>query len=117
LGAFLIGLVSGIFCYLASTTIKNRFGYDDSLDVFDVHGVGGFVGTVLVAIFASEVLAENQAGLPIPHQLQVQFGAGLGVALYIGIASWLIPKCVDMLVGLRLASDGTRRMMRRLDSI
>jgi Amt family ammonium transporter len=49
----MIGLVSGALCYLAATSLKQRLGYDDSLDVFGVHGVGGFIGTMLAAVFAA----------------------------------------------------------------
>ncbi|NNL84367.1 MAG: ammonium transporter [Myxococcales bacterium] len=105
LGGLCIGLASGTLCYLASTTLKNALGYDDSLDVFGVHGVGGFVGVVLAAVFASATFGGNQGDVAIGRQLGVQIGAGLGTALYTGIASYALLKVTDALVGLRVNQD------------
>ncbi len=102
LGGLLIGLASGCLCFLASTTIKRTLGYDDSLDVFGVHGVGGFVGTVMVAFLASTALGGNQADLAVGRQLAVQLGAAVGVILYTAAATWAILKLVGVLVSLRV---------------
>jgi Amt family ammonium transporter len=101
-GGLLIGLMSGGMCYLASTTLKNRFRYDDSLDVFGVHGVGGFIGTIMVAFLAAESFGGNQADLAIGRQFAVQLAAALGVAAYTGAASWAILRGVAMFVPLRV---------------
>jgi len=101
-GGVLIGVASGLLCYLASTSMKAALGYDDSLDVFGVHGVGGFVGTVLVAVFASELFGGNQGALSMGSQLGIQLGAGVGVALYTAIATWVVLKLVAALVPLRV---------------
>ena len=105
LGGFTIGLVSGALCFYASTSLKRRLGYDDSLYVFGVHGVGGAVGTLLVAFFASGALGGNQGDLAVGRQFGVQLGAALGAALYTAVASWLILKLVAALVGLRVTAQ------------
>jgi Amt family ammonium transporter len=101
-GGFLIGLTSGALCYLASTTLKSRLGYDDSLDVFGVHGVGGFVGTVMAGFLASEYFGGNQADLAVGAQVALQFGAALGVALYTATVTWIILKGISMFMDLRV---------------
>jgi Amt family ammonium transporter len=82
-----IGIASGFICYQASTALKHRFGYDDSLDVFDVHGVGGFVGTILAGLFGASALGGNQEGLAIGSQLSKQIYAALLTAAWSGAAS------------------------------
>ena len=54
-GAILIGIASGVLCFFAATSLKRAMGYDDSLDVFGVHGVGGFVGAILTGVFTAEI--------------------------------------------------------------
>jgi Amt family ammonium transporter len=105
-GALGIGLASGLACYWASVVIKARFGYDDSLDVFGVHGVGGFLGTVLVGLFASEIFGGLKGDLAVGRQLGIQLLAATITAVYAGGMTWLIAKVVDALVGLRVESLG-----------
>jgi Amt family ammonium transporter len=102
-GGFLIGIVAGASCYVASTTLKRRFRYDDSLDVFGVHGVGGFVGTLMVAFLAADFFGGNQADLDVGSQFGIQLGAALGVGAYTAVASWLILKGVAALTPLRVS--------------
>jgi Amt family ammonium transporter len=105
LGGFTIGLASGALCYLVSTKVKRRLGYDDSLDVFGVHGIGGIVGTFLVAFFAAGALGGNQGDLAVGRQLGVQLlGIGIGV-VYTAISSYAILKVVDATVGLRVSGS------------
>jgi Amt family ammonium transporter len=101
-GAVAIGLAAGVACWSAVTAVKRRFGYDDSLDVFGVHGVGGFLGTVLAGIFAAGALGGNQVGMSIGRQLGVQLFAALLTASYTLIASYAILKVVDAVIGLRV---------------
>lgn len=108
IGAVAIGLVSGFVCYWASTRMKQRFGYDDSLDVFGVHGVGGFVGTILAGIFCSPALGGNQAGIDVAHQLGVQTVAAVGVALYSLVASYVLIKVTGAVTGLRVTEQAER---------
>jgi Amt family ammonium transporter len=102
LGGLLIGLTSGALCYLASTMLKNRLGYDDSLDVFGVHGVGGFIGTIMVAFLAAGAFGGNQGDLAIGRQFALQLGAALGVAAYTAVITWAILKGLEVFVDLRV---------------
>jgi Amt family ammonium transporter len=108
IGALAIGLTSGALCYLASTTMKMKLGYDDSLDVFGVHGVGGFIGTVMAGIFGAAVLGGNQEGLAIGSQLRIQLTAALMTAAWAGGASFVLLKLTDLTVGLRATEDEER---------
>jgi Amt family ammonium transporter len=105
--ALLIGAVAGLLCYTALNA-KTKFGYDDSLDAFGVHGVGGTLGTVMAGLFAS--VAINSAGangmfFGNPKQLAVQAGSVLLVAAYSFIVSLIIFKIIDATTGLRVDDD------------
>jgi len=105
-GAFFIGLIAGIVCYWASTKLKNKFGYDDSLDVFGIHGVGGTVGALLTGIFAKEAIG-GAAGLLEGNtgQLWLQF---IGVAftiVYTGVFTYVILKIVNLITPLRATAE------------
>ncbi len=106
-GAFVIGAAAGTCCYFAATSLKQRFGYDDSLDVFGVHGVGGFLGTVLAAVFAAPVFGGkgDPASYSIGSQLGVQllacviaavWTAGVSYALLRLVSAWLGGLRVDL---------------------
>ena len=105
-GAFAIGIASGAACFYASVILKLRFGYDDSLDVFGVHGVGGFLGTLLVGVFASESFGGLQGDLSIPRQLGVQLLCALVAALYTAAVSYALARAIDLLLGLRIDELG-----------
>ncbi|MBW2274576.1 MAG: ammonium transporter [Deltaproteobacteria bacterium] len=107
-GGLLIGLASGALCFLASTSMKRRLGYDDSLDVFGVHGVGGFVGTVLAGVFAAGYFGGNQGDLDIASQVGTQLTAAVVTVVYTAAATWVILKAVDVLVGLRVEVEAER---------
>ncbi len=105
-GAFFIGLIAGIVCYWASTKLKNKLGYDDSLDVFGIHGVGGTVGALLTGIFAKEAIG-GAAGLLEGNtgQLWLQF---IGVAftiVYTGVFTYVILKIVNLITPLRATAE------------
>ena len=105
-GAFFIGLIAGIVCYWASTKLKNKFGYDDSLDVFGIHGVGGTVGALLTGIFAKEAVG-GAAGLLEGNtgQLWTQFiGVGFTI-IYTGVLTYIILKIVGLITPLRATSE------------
>ena len=108
-GGLAIGFVSGVLCYFASTKLKNRFGYDDSLDVVGVHGVGGLVGIIMVAFFASEGLGGGGygagAGEGMGAQLKVQLIGGGVTVVYTLIASAIILWVIDKIVGLRVSDE------------
>ncbi len=102
IGAIAIGSMSAAACFVFSTTIKKRFQYDDSLDVFGVHGVGGIVGTLLVGVFASSSFGGVKVNLDIGHQLMVQSSAVGITAAYSVLASIVLLKITRFAVGLRV---------------
>ncbi|HUS06004.1 MAG TPA: ammonium transporter [Bryobacteraceae bacterium] len=113
--ALLIGLIAGFVCYMMVTSVKQRMGYDDSLDAFGVHGVGGTVGALLTGVFATNAVNDalkTAAGQPAalglvdgnPMQVVNQL-AGCAIAAGLGIVGTLIAlKICDMVVGVRLDS-------------
>jgi len=101
-GALGIGLASGCACYWASVVLKFRLGYDDSLDVFGVHGVGGFLGTVLVGLFASEIFGGLQGDLAIGRQLGVQLLAATTTVVYTAAVTYGLARAIDAAIGLRV---------------
>ena len=103
IGALAIGATSGLVCWWASTVLKKKLGYDDSLDVFGVHGVGGFLGTVMLGVFMAPVFGGvGGEGFSISKQVGVQLFAGVATAIYTAIATFVILKIVAGLVGLRV---------------
>ncbi len=106
IGAIVIGCASSVLAYIAATYVKFRFRYDDALDVVGVHGVGGLVGIILVAIFASTSYGGSIADLDIGAQLGIQVYGGIFAVVYTAIVSYIVLKIVDMLVGLRVDEDG-----------
>ena len=105
IGGLLIGIASGGLCFVASTTVKNRYGYDDSLDVFGVHGVGGFVGTVLAGVFCAGIFGGNQGDVSIVGQVGTQLMAAVSTAVYTAVATYIVLKAVDATIGLRVTED------------
>jgi Amt family ammonium transporter len=108
-GAFFIGLAAGVICYLTCTKLKSAFGYDDSLDVFGIHALGGALGAILTGVFASKAIG-GTAGLLEGNAAQVKLQLiGVGVTLlYTAIATYIILKVVDLITPLR-ASDANER--------
>ena len=107
-GAIWIGLGAGVVCWLSVTALKARLNYDDSLDAFGVHGVGGVWGSLAVGLWATQ--AANPSGVNgLFHghaaQFAIQSEACLIVAIFSFIASWLLFKLVDHIIGLRVTSD------------
>ena len=114
--ALIIGLIAGAFCFWMVTTVKSRFGYDDSLDAFGVHGAGGTIGALLTGIFAKSVINpifKDANGKVLPsgllegnaHQLLNQL-VGVAIAWVLAIVGTLvILKIVDKLIGLRVNED------------
>jgi Amt family ammonium transporter len=107
LPALFIGMAAGVICYIALNA-KTLFKYDDSLDAFGVHGVGGTLGTIMAGVFASVAInASGANGLLFgnPKQLAVQAGAVALVAVYSFAVSMGLFKIIDMLMGLRVEAD------------
>ncbi len=105
MGAIVIGLASGVICYLASTKVKNALGYDDSLDVFGVHAVGGTVGALLTGVFAAATLGGSITDLDITSQVGKQAIGVVVTITYTGIVSFIILKILDAVIGLRVSED------------
>ena len=110
-GALVIGLAAGALCWWGSTALKRMLGYDDALDAFGVHGVGGVVGAILTGVFAIEAIGgEGKAGLLDGNAGQVLtqiYGVAVVVA-YDAVVTFIIAKVVDMAIGLRVDADTER---------
>jgi len=116
MSALAIGLIAGVLCYWMVAKVKARFGYDDTLDAFGVHGAGGTVGALLTGVFASSAvnpIFKSANGTPLPsgliegnaHQLLNQF-AGVAIAWVLAaVVTLVILKAVDALIGLRVSED------------
>lgn len=103
MGAIAIGLAAGIVCYWAATSLKRAMGYDDSLDVFGVHAVGGIVGAMLTGVFSAASLGGSGIEGTISSQLGSQaIGVGVTIA-YTAIVSFILLKIIDAVVGLRVS--------------
>jgi len=107
MGAIVIGAASGIGAFIVSTKIKRAFGYDDSLDVFGVHAVGGIIGAMLTGVFADASLGGKglAEGMTIASQVMVQGKGVLVTLVYTAVASYIILKIVDLIVGLRVTEE------------
>ncbi len=105
MGALIIGLVSGVVCFFCATSLKRKLGYDDSLDAFGVHGVGGIVGALLTGIFAAPMLGGFGEVENIGLQLWIQFKGVLFTVVYTGIVTYLILKAIDLVIGLRVNEE------------
>jgi ammonium transporter, Amt family len=107
-GALIIGIAVGVVCYWSTTGLKHAFGYDDSLDTFGVHGVGGAVGAILTGVLAvAWVGGEGKSGLidGNPHQVVVQLYGIAVVVVYDVIVSLILLKLVDLVIGLRPSAE------------
>jgi len=111
MGALVIGFASGFICFKASTTLKRAMGYDDSLDVFGVHAVGGIVGAILTGVFSAKTLGVfSGQGLAegvgsIGGQLVNQSIGVIVTIVYCGVLSFIILKVIDAVIGLRVSED------------
>ena len=124
-GALVLGLLAGVVCFYFCSTVKNRFGYDDALDVFGVHCVGGILGAIGTGIVAAPVLggtglwdyAANTpaASYDMRAQVGIQVQAVLVTILWSGIGSAVLFKLVDLAVGLRVETDEEREGLDLVD--
>lgn len=105
-GALFIGIVAGVACFWGATSLKRMAGYDDSLDAFGVHGVGGIVGAILTGVFAVEAiggtpgLIEGNAG-----QVVTQLWGIVATIVYCGVLTFVILKVIDAVMGLRVSKE------------
>jgi len=101
-GAFWIGIAAGVLCFLAATSVKRAFGYDDSLDAFGVHCVGGIVGAILTGLFNVKEISKSDA------DMLVQIGAVATTLVVSGVGSFIILKVIDWTIGLRVSEEEER---------
>ena len=115
--ALIIGAVAGVVCFWASTALKRKLGYDDSLDVFGVHGVGGVLGTLATGVFATVAVAglndkgePNGSGLIDGNagQIATQAYGAVVVIIYCAVLTYVILKAIDAVIGLRVEADEER---------
>ncbi|WP_298680153.1 ammonium transporter [uncultured Magnetospirillum sp.] len=108
-GALLIGLIAGVVCFWGATGLKHALKYDDSLDAFGVHGIGGIVGAVLTGVFAVESIG-GTAGLLEGNggQVLTQLYGIVATIVYSAVASFILLKVIDMVIGLRVTPDEER---------
>ena len=107
MGALAIGVAAGFVCYLAVVKVKRSLGYDDSLDAFGVHGVGGFVGAILTGVFVDSKFGGSglAEGVSMAGQVVKQFmGAGATI-VYCCVVSFVLLKILDAVIGLRVGEE------------
>ena len=108
MGALVIGVVSGVVCFWGATSLKQKLGYDDSLDAFGVHGIGGIVGALLTGIFAAQALGGVEADLNIGAQFVKQLLSVVITIVWSAVLSFIILKILDAIIGLRVEGDEER---------
>ncbi|PLZ03451.1 ammonia channel protein [Burkholderia sp. WAC0059] len=101
-GAIVIGIAAGVICYWASTWLKGKLGYDDSLDAFGVHCIGGIVGALLTGVFAVKDIGGSDGSVIL------QAKGVLTTLVYSGVVSFILLKIIDMVMGLRVKEDEER---------
>jgi len=102
-GALVLGLAAGVVCFIASTGIKRALGYDDSLDVFGIHGIGGIVGALLTGVFAVEAIGGTKGVLEgNVGQLWIQFYGIVATIVWCAVATFVILMIIRVTMGLRV---------------
>ncbi|OTG72791.1 ammonia channel protein [Acinetobacter sp. ANC 4169] len=107
-GALAMGLIGGVVCFWGITALKRALKADDSLDAFGLHGVGGIVGAILTAVFASEFIMGDKVPTDMMHQLWVQLEGVLATIAYSAVLTFIILKVIDLVIGIRVANDDER---------
>jgi len=116
-GSILLGLVAGVVCFWSVTSLKSKLGYDDSLDAFGVHGIGGILGALGTAVVASPALggtgvwdyvSNSVAEYSMIGQLISQSWGVIVAIIWSGIVSYLAYKFVDIVIGLRVPEEVER---------
>jgi Amt family ammonium transporter len=105
MGALVIGLASGVICYFCATSLKRKLGYDDSLDAFGVHGIGGIVGAILTGVFAAPALGGFGTVTDIGMQVWIQAKGVIFTVVYTAIVTYVILKVLDLVMGLRVNEE------------
>jgi ammonium transporter, Amt family len=110
LGGIALGIIAAAVCYFFVTVVKNSFGYDDSLDVFGIHGIGGIIGAVGTGIFSAASLGGVHGdGYSIGAQTLVQTEAVVITVIWTAVVSFVAFKVIDMTIGLRVDRDSERQ--------
>ena len=110
MGAIALGVVAAAACYFFVTVVKNRFGYDDSLDVFGIHGVGGIIGAVLTGVFSAAAFGGVKGNdYAMAAQLWIQVEGVAITILWSGVVSFVLFKLIDLTIGLRVDADTERQ--------
>ncbi len=105
MGALVIGLAAGVICYFCATSLKRKLGYDDSLDAFGVHGIGGIIGAILTGVFAAPALGGFGTVTDIGMQVWIQAKGVILTVLYTAIVTYVILKVLDVVMGLRVNEE------------
>ena len=109
MGALFIGIAAGLVCYFGATWLKHRLGYDDALDVFAVHGLGGIAGALLTGVFAVEAIGGTAGALEgNVGQIATQAWGIVATIAWSAVASFVLLKVIDLVLGLRVDEDGER---------
>ncbi|MBK6466030.1 MAG: ammonium transporter [Rhodobacter sp.] len=110
MGAIALGVVAAAACYFFVTVVKNRFGYDDSLDVFGIHGVGGIIGAVLTGVFSASAFGGVKGDdYAMAAQLWIQVEGVAITMVWSGVISFVLFKLIDLTIGLRVDADTERQ--------
>jgi Amt family ammonium transporter len=105
-GALIIGIAAGVICYWGAVVLKPKMGYDDSLDVFGVHGLGGITGALLTGVFAVEAIGGTPGLLEgNPGQVLIQLEGIAATIIYCAVATFVILKVIDAIMGLRVDEE------------
>lgn len=108
MGAIGIGFLSGAGCFYAATRLKRQIGYDDSLDVFGVHAVGGIIGAIFTGVFAAESLGGAGFGdgnLTMGSQVYAQAVGVVATIIYTAVVSTIVLWVIDKVIGLRVSDE------------
>jgi Amt family ammonium transporter len=115
--ALIMGAMAGVVCYIACSKLKHALKYDDALDAFGVHGVGGTLGAVLTGVFASRACWDVSNGVPIGliesgGDFGLVFGQIIAVGvtvIFAGVGSFVMLKIIDAFIGLRVTAEAEQR--------
>ena len=109
MGAIVLGIMVALVCYFFVTVVKGKFGYDDSLDVFGVHGIGGIIGAVGTGILSAATFGGVKGdGYSIMGQTMIQIEAVAITVVWTGVGAFILLKLVDMVIGLRVDAESER---------
>lgn len=106
MAGIVMGLAGGLFCFFCCTTMKNKFGYDDSLDAFGVHGMGGILGALLTGVFANSYVSEASGALDgNPGQIMIQLVSIVAAVAFSAVGTLILCKILDAVMGLRVSEQ------------